>query len=42
MEWLKLEIVLPLCFIALYYLYYKKFRFFVIEEKKKENIIRHK
>ncbi|CAK65710.1 unnamed protein product (macronuclear) [Paramecium tetraurelia] len=42
MEYLSLEILLSFCFIALYYLYYKKFRFFVIEEKKKENIIRHK
>lgn len=42
MSFLSLEIVIPVVFILLYYLYVKKFKFYVLEEKLDTTNLRNK
>ncbi|CAD8207621.1 unnamed protein product [Paramecium pentaurelia] len=42
MDWARLEIIVPLILIFIYWLYYRKFRFYLIAEKAQPNVLRHK
>lgn len=42
MSILSIEIVIPIIIVILVYLYYRKFKFFIIEETLNENNVRNK